>query len=271
MRSFTRIPNDITSQPWFTSPTTTYLYTWLSLNADDNGQITTSRADLSERTGLTEQQIRTALGKLEATKYVTKLSTKLPTKFATTLTVSYLGNYKPQKTKSGQVNDQAANQVNDQPRAYKNDNIIISCLKEDKEDKENIIKEKKETPTIVGAKKETKVSDAAEAATLSKVKGIEERQRDFYETMRPYVGKYPKEMLRAFYDYWSEPNRSRTKMRVELEKTWSLPLRLATWNKRDKERQFNGNNSRDNTAKQRADDAAGIVARLLSQNKPAGQ
>ena len=91
MRSFTRIPNDITSQPWFTSPTTTYLYTWLSLNADDNGQITTSRADLSERTGLTEQQIRTALRKLEATKYVTKLSTKLPIKFATTITVSYLG------------------------------------------------------------------------------------------------------------------------------------------------------------------------------------
>jgi hypothetical protein len=143
--------------------------------------------------------------------------------------------------------------------------------KENKGKKENIIKEKKETPTIVGVKKETKVSDAAEAATLSKVKGIEEKQRDFYETMRPYVGKYPKEMLRAFYDYWSEPNRSRTKMRVELEKTWSLPLRLATWNKRDKERQFNGNNSRDNTAKQRADDAAGIVARLLSQNKPAGQ
>lgn len=136
MRSFTRIPNDITSQPWFTSPTTTYLYTWLSLNADDNGQITTSRADLSERTGLTERQIRTALEKLEATKYVTKLSTKLPTKFATTLTVSYLGNYKPQKTKSDQVNDQAADQVNDQPRAYKNDNIIISCLKEDREDKE---------------------------------------------------------------------------------------------------------------------------------------
>lgn len=211
MRSFTRIPNDITSQPWFTSPTTTYLYTWLSLNADDNGQITTSRADLSERTGLTEQQIRTALGKLEATKYVTKLSTKLPTKFATTLTVSYLGNYKPQKTKSDQVNDQAADQVNDQPRAYKNDNIIISCLKEDKEDKENIsslcseIKEKKspfKKPTL----------DEVEAYCNEKGYSIDpETFWNFYESKGWMVGKNKMRDWKAACRTWLSQERYRRK------------------------------------------------------------
>lgn len=87
------------------------------------------------------------------------------------------------------------------------------------------IKEKniiKETTTSVVAKK-----DAAKAATLS-------RKESFYQLLVPYVGQYPKEMIRAFFDYWSELNKSETKMRYELEKTWELPRRLATWASREK-------------------------------------
>lgn len=87
------------------------------------------------------------------------------------------------------------------------------------------IKEKniiKETTTDVVAKK-----DAAKAATLS-------RKESFYQSLVPYVGQYPKKMIRAFFDYWSELNKSETKMRYELEKTWELPRRLATWASREK-------------------------------------
>ena len=126
---FTKIPNAISEQPWATNPTTVYLYTWLSLHADKNGQVMTSRADLAERTGLTERQLRTALEKLIATKYVTKQSTKLPTKFATVLTITYLARYKGDKNK----NDQAIDQVNDQPRAYKNEDYNIISMKTEKE------------------------------------------------------------------------------------------------------------------------------------------
>lgn len=87
------------------------------------------------------------------------------------------------------------------------------------------IKEKniiKETTTNVVAKK-----DAAKAATLS-------RKDSFYQLLVPYVGQYPKEMIRAFFDYWSELNKSETKMRYELEKTWELPRRLATWANRER-------------------------------------
>lgn len=80
----------------------------------------------------------------------------------------------------------------------------------------------KETTTGVVVKK-----DAAKAATLS-------RKEAFYQSLIPFLGKYPKEMIRAFFDYWSELNKSGTKMRYELEKTWELPKRLATWANRER-------------------------------------
>lgn len=79
---------------------------------------------------------------------------------------------------------------------------------------------KKESPN--GDKK-----DAAKAATLS-------RKDSFYQSLIPFVGKYPKDTIRAFFDYWSELNKSETKMRYELEKTWELPKRLATWANRER-------------------------------------
>lgn len=47
--------------------------------------------------------------------------------------------------------------------------------------------------------------------------------------------KYSQEMLEKFCQYWTEPNRSGTKMRFELEKVFDIPRRLATWAGRDKE------------------------------------
>ena len=60
------------------------------------------------------------------------------------------------------------------------------------------------------------------------------RRQEFYNALVPYLDKYPKETIRAFYDYWSELNKSGSKMRYEMQKTWELPLRLATWANREK-------------------------------------
>ena len=89
--------------------------------------------------------------------------------------------------------------------------------------------EEKETSTGVEAKKAEEAGRlaAARAATLA-------RRRKFYDSLIPFVERYGKEMIRAFYDYWSELNKSRTKMRFETEKTWELPRRLATWSNREK-------------------------------------
>ncbi len=42
---------------------------------------------------------------------------------------------------------------------------------------------------------------------------------------------YTKNMLQDFFLYWSELNKSQTKMRWESEKTWELSKRLARWHK----------------------------------------
>jgi hypothetical protein len=40
---------------------------------------------------------------------------------------------------------------------------------------------------------------------------------------------YDKSILNGFIDYWTEPNKSNTKMKWELNKTWKTALRLKTW------------------------------------------
>ena len=45
---------------------------------------------------------------------------------------------------------------------------------------------------------------------------------------------YPKSMLEGFYDYWSEPNKSKTKERWQLQPTFEISRRLKTWAKREK-------------------------------------
>tara|TARA_R110001583_G_scaffold35622_6_gene118328 strand:- start:315 stop:899 length:585 start_codon:yes stop_codon:yes gene_type:complete len=50
---------------------------------------------------------------------------------------------------------------------------------------------------------------------------------------------YDIEMSKEFIEYWTEPNRSKTKLRYELQKTFDIFRRLKTWAKRQKE--FNKN------------------------------
>ena len=52
-----------------------------------------------------------------------------------------------------------------------------------------------------------------------------------------YSHDYKAEILNAFVDYWTEPNRSKTKLRYELQKTFDVSRRLKTWAKNEK--QFN--------------------------------
>lgn len=58
---------------------------------------------------------------------------------------------------------------------------------------------------------------------------IKEKKLKFYEDCKPFLTKYPKEMLRDFYNYWIELNASNTKMRFELQQTFEISKRLATW------------------------------------------
>jgi len=63
---------------------------------------------------------------------------------------------------------------------------------------------------------------------------ISVRKNEFKESLRPFLSKYGSELLNDFFGYWTEPNHSNTKMKFELQKTWSIERRLNTWVKNDK-------------------------------------
>lgn len=60
-------------------------------------------------------------------------------------------------------------------------------------------------------------------------KSITERDSDFYKSIAKHTEKYPKDMLRKFYEYWSEHGEKDQKMRFEKEKSFDLTKRLARW------------------------------------------
>lgn len=63
---------------------------------------------------------------------------------------------------------------------------------------------------------------------------IEQRKENFAHTILPYKQQYGSEMCLQFFNYWSELNHSGKKMRFELQKTWEVGKRLATWHNNSK-------------------------------------
>jgi hypothetical protein len=62
---------------------------------------------------------------------------------------------------------------------------------------------------------------------------IENRKLKFASTLKPFVDVFGRDTIKDFYEYWTEPNKSNTKFRQELEKTWSVERRLQTWSKNE--------------------------------------
>jgi len=58
---------------------------------------------------------------------------------------------------------------------------------------------------------------------------FEKRAGKFSDTIDEFTDEYDAALLEDFEEYWTEPNKSGTKMKFELEKTWSLRRRLKTW------------------------------------------
>lgn len=61
------------------------------------------------------------------------------------------------------------------------------------------------------------------------VADTQKRKKKFYDELVPYVETYGRDMIRNFYNYWSEENKSCSRMRFEQERTWNLNLRLQRW------------------------------------------
>lgn len=123
----------------------------------------------------------------------------------------------------------------------------------------NETNEKEDTKPAPKTPKKSKEEIAAE---------LEKRKQKFYQELVPYVSIYGKEMIRQFYDYWIEPNKSRTKMRYELERTWDTKRRLNTWASREKinRRRTNYDTNSEQARQQREQDALNIMHRLAAED-----
>ena len=64
---------------------------------------------------------------------------------------------------------------------------------------------------------------------INEIKNKEKEQK--FKSKVYTFKNYPKDMLDEFILYWTEPNKSKTKLRYELQNTWDTGRRLATWSR----------------------------------------
>ena len=77
------------------------------------------------------------------------------------------------------------------------------------------------------------------------------RSEKFKEKVFEFSNQYPSDLLNNFFDFWSEPNKSNTKMAFELKKTFDISRRLKTWERNNYD-SVSKNDSLDNQLVERA-------------------
>lgn len=78
-------------------------------------------------------------------------------------------------------------------------------------------------------------TSTASPCSPSNIPNLQERQAEFKAKVKAFSDQYPIDMLKGFYEYWTEPTHSGKKMRFETEKTWDLGRRLSKWARNDEE------------------------------------
>lgn len=187
------------------------------------GQFPASIRFLSVRWSWGERKVRIFLDKLKKEKMITTSSSQGMNIITLCKYDEYNSNDTAKDTPKDTVNEldynKLADLVTQRMTQQGTQQTNLGHSEDTKKKKEKNIKE---TTTKVVAKKV-----AAKAAPLP------QRREEFYTSLISYTSEYPKEMLRVFFDYWSEMNRSKTKMRFEKEKTWETSKRLANWARKE--------------------------------------
>lgn len=130
--------------------------------------------------------------------------------------------------------------------------------------KQSITKDNTVINTITNITDSVSVSDSVSVNENEKKinNNIVERKLKFSSTLEPYLEKYGKDLLNAFYKYWTEQNKSNTKFRQELEKFWDLEKRLNTWVLREKQN-YTGGGANGQPAKGKIEQGMETMDRVL--------
>ncbi|WP_091853598.1 hypothetical protein [Prevotella communis] len=238
---------------WYGKSEMVHLFLHLLLNANvkdgrwqgveiKRGQLITGRNRLMAETGISERVIRTCIQKLQETgEIIVQASNRF-----SLITICNYESYQDVNPESVQQTSNQSPTNDQQTSTSKEGNIIDSSGEES--NKTNITRPKK-----------TKEDVAADT---------KKRMAAFYNSLIPYVQIYGKEMVRNFYDWWSQTNKSGSRMRWEMEKTWVLEKRIRYWSRNEKSysTKSNGISNGNNTTEQRTADAARTISAFLSDD-----
>ena len=186
-------------------------------------EVAASRRYLEKRWGWGSTKVNNFLDYLKKNQMIT-------TKQTSGQTIITLCNYERYNGK------QTREQTTDKPAT--NQRQTSDKPKEKKEKKDNIIppaiSNEIASPPIGEPEKTIDSGKEAEQTRIKlsqqeKEKNCGKREKEFYDQLVPWVSIYGQDMIRKFFDYWRERNKSRTKMRFELQQTWDLAGRLRTW------------------------------------------
>lgn len=81
---------------------------------------------------------------------------------------------------------------------------------------------------------ETKVKESVIAVPAT----LEIRKIHFQNKVSEYLDTYSRDMLRNFFDYWTEKNEGGRKMRFEMQKVFDIGRRLKTWSNNEKNKSY---------------------------------
>lgn len=84
------------------------------------------------------------------------------------------------------------------------------------------------------------VTDTVNDIVNDNKNNIDSRKLKFADSLKPFLEIYGRDLLNEFYDYWIEPNISKTKLKFEMQKTWDVSLRLKKWSSNNFNNKNNG-------------------------------
>jgi len=128
---------------------------------------------------------------------------------------------KPVYIKRGMSKENSKKQLRLNGKFVNNNSVLDGVIEAEKS--QSKVNESKED------KKEHIIVDVPPTPTPKKLLSIQERAIEFKKEFNAFKNDYSMETLKEFYEYWIEPNKLKTKMRFEMEKTWDLNLRLKKW------------------------------------------
>ncbi len=236
---YIHIPRNILERDWWKDKDMVFLYLYIlaSVNTKDcsvggktikRGRMqTTLNSILKDNTALSKQTIRTCLKKLKEAGVID---------IETTNRYSVITLHQEEQVEiKEEMQEKPKDEVKAEPQEVFEEPFVL-------------------TPDPLEAPKKTQEQIAADT---------KKRMKKFYDSLIPFVSVYGKEMMREFYEYWSEMNKSQSKMRWENERTWCVELRLRRWANNNK---CYSNGNRRNETTQRLEGAANVINSFLAEN-----